>query len=88
MKDLFSNDPVFKGVKRDRLGRFATAEKSMYDKALRERGWMEFQVEKYRRMAESSNGAFIAQQKIIEKQRRIIADLRKELAELKDLQKC
>lgn len=63
MKDLFSNDPVFKGVKRDRLGRFATAEKSMYDKAIRERGWMEFQVEKYRRMAESSNGAFIAQQK-------------------------
>ena len=88
MTDLFSNDPVFKGAKRDRLGRFATAEKAKYDKVMRERSWMEFQVEKYRRMAESSTGAFIAQSRIIANQRRIIADLRKELAELKRKKKC
>ncbi|MBR1526866.1 MAG: hypothetical protein IJ640_09460 [Prevotella sp.] len=88
MKDLFSNDPVFKGAKRDRFGRFATAEKAMYDKVMRERSWMEFQVEKYRRMAESSTGAFITLSRVIEKQKRIIADLRKELAELKRKKKC
>ncbi len=87
MTDLFSNDPVFKQPKRDRLGRFATAEKALYDKVMRERSWMEFQVEKYRRVAESTTGAFIAQQRIIANQSRIIADLRKELAELKKLNK-
>ena len=33
MNGLFDNDPVFKGKKRDSKGRFATAERAMYDKA-------------------------------------------------------
>lgn len=83
MTDIFSNDPVFKGVKRDRLGRFATAEKAQYDKMMRERSWMEFQVEKYKRIAQANDGAFIALQRIVADQNRIIAGLRKELAKLK-----
>lgn len=86
MSDLFSNDPVFKQKKRDSRGRFATAEKALYDKAIKVRGYLEYQVEKYRRVAESSNGAFIALQRIIGNQKRIIASLRKELAETKKLQ--
>lgn len=83
MTDLFSNDPVFKGIKRDRLGRFATAEKAQYDKAMRERSFMEYQVEKYKRIAQANDGAFIALQRIVADQNRIIAGLRKELAKLK-----
>ncbi len=85
--DLFSKDPVFKQRKRDRLGRFATAEKAQYDKVMRERGWMELQIEKYKRIADVSNDAFIEQARTIENQRRVIADLRKELAELKKYKK-
>lgn len=73
MSGLFDQDPVFNGRKRDSKGRFATAERAMYDKALKENSWLRLQVEKYRRMAEASNGAFIAQQ-------RIIASLREKLA--------
>lgn len=85
---LFDNDPVFKGIKRDRKGRFATAEKAMYDKAISERYFLTFLVEKYKRIANASSRAFIGQQKIIANQSRIIADLRKELAKLKKLTKC
>lgn len=85
---LFDNDPVFKGKKRDSKGRFATAEKAMYDKATKENSWLRLQVEKYKRIADVSGGAFIAQQRIIVTQSRVIADLRKELAKLKKLTKC
>ena len=88
MTGLFDNDPVFKGIKRDRKGRFATAEKAMYDKAISERYFLTFLVEKYKRIANASSRAFIGQQKIIANQSRIIADLRKELAKLKKLTKC
>jgi len=88
MTDLFENDPVFKGIRRDRKGRFATAEKALYDKAIKQHCWLESQVEKYKRLAYASNGAFIAQQRIISKQQRTIADLRKELAETKSLKLC
>ena len=88
MMGLFDNDPVFKGIKRDRKGRFATAEKAMYDKAISERNFLTFLVEKYKRIANASSRAFIGQQKIIANQSRIIADLRKELAKLKKLTKC
>lgn len=87
MKDLFVNDPVFKGIKRDRRGRFATAEKSLYDKAIREHSWLLHQVEIYKRQAEAQNGAFTALQKVIAEQQRTIADLRQELAETKSLKK-
>lgn len=88
MIGLFDNDPVFKGKKRDSKGRFATAEKAMYDKTTKENGWLRLQVEKYKRIADASGGAFIAQQRIIVTQSRVIADLRKELAKLKKLTKC
>ena len=88
MMGLFDNDPVFKGIKRDRKGRFATAEKAMYDKAISERYFLTFLVEKYKRIANASSRAFIGQQKIIANQSRIIADLRKEFAKLKKLTKC
>ena len=88
MMGLFDNDPVFKGIKRDSKGRFATAEKAMYDKAISERYYLTFLAEKYKRIADASGGAFIAQQKIIANQSRIIADLRKELAKLKKITKC
>ena len=88
MMGLFDNDPVFKGIKRDRKGRFATAEKAMYDKAISERYFLTFLAEKYKRIANASSRAFIGQQKIIANQSRIIADLRKELAKLKKLTKC
>lgn len=88
MIGLFDNDPVFKGIKRDRKGRFATAEKAMYDKAISERYFLTFLVEKYKRIANASSRAFIGQQKTIANQSRIIADLRKELAKLKKLTKC
>lgn len=88
MIGLFDNDPVFTGRKRDSKGRFATAEKAMYDKATKENSWLRLQVEKYKRIADTSGGAFIAQQRIIVTQSRVIADLRKELAKLKKLTKC
>ncbi len=84
MMGLFDNDPIFKGIKRDRKGRFATAEKAMYDKAISERYYLAFLAEKYKRIANASSRTFIAQQKIIANQSRIIADLRKELAKLKN----
>lgn len=87
MTDLFIQDPVFKCKKRDSRGRFATAEKALYDKAVKENSYLKFQVEKYRRQAEASNGAFIALQHINANQSRTIADLRKELAKLKKRQK-
>ena len=83
MSGLFDQDPVFTQKKRDSKGRFATAERAMYDKALKENNWLRFQVEKYKRQAEAANGAFIAQQTSIYKQSRVIADLRKELAQTK-----
>lgn len=82
MKDLFANDPVFKGIKRDGKGRFATAEKSLYDKAIRERSWLLHQVEVYKRQANTQNGAFIAQQRTIAELQRTIANLREELAQV------
>jgi len=88
MMGLFDNDPVFKGKKRDSKGRFATAERAMYDKATKENSWLRLRVEKYKRIADVSGGAFIAQQRIIATQSRVIADLRKELAKLKKLTKC
>ena len=88
MIGLFDNDPVFTGRKRDSKGRFATAEKAMYDKAISERYYLTFLAEKYKRIANASSRAFIDQQKIIANQSRIIADLRKELAKLKKLTKC
>ena len=87
MIGLFDNDPVFKGKKRDSKGRFATAERAMYDKATKENSWLRLQVEKYKRIADVSGGAFIAQQRIIVTQSRVIADLLKELAKLKKLTK-
>ena len=47
-----------------------------------------FESRKYKRIADVSGGAFIAQQRIIATQSRVIADLRKELAKLKKLTKC
>lgn len=88
MTGLFDNEPVFTGRKRDSKGRFATAERAMYDKATKENSWLRLQVEKYKRIADVSGCAFIAQQRIIVTQSRIIADLRKELAKLKKLTKC
>ena len=88
MIGLFDNDPVFTGRKRDSRGRFATAERAMYDKAISERYYLTFLAEKYKRIANASSRTFIAQQKIIANQSRIIADLRKELAKLKKLTKC
>ena len=88
MTGLFDNDPVFKGTKRDRKGRFATAEKAMYDKAISERYFLTFMVEKYKRIANASSRTFIGQQRIILTQSRVIAGLLKELAKLKKLTKC
>lgn len=81
MSGLFDNDPVFKHRKRDSKGRFATAERAMYDKAIKENRYLKMQVEKYRRQAESANGAIIAQQ-------RVIANLREKLAQTKKSIKC
>ena len=53
MNTLFDNDPVFKQKHRDSKGKFATAEKAAYDKAIRENNYLRYQVEKYRRMAEA-----------------------------------
>lgn len=86
--NMFADDPVFKSTHRDSRGRFATAEKAMYDKAISERYYLTFLAEKYKRIANASSRAFIDQQKIIANQSRIIADLRKELAKLKKLTKC
>ena len=86
--NMFADDPVFKSTHRDSRGRFATAEKAMYDKAISERYFLTFLVEKYKRIANASSRAFIGQQKIIANQSWIIADLRKELAKLKKLTKC
>lgn len=86
--NMFADDPVFKSTHRDSRGRFATAEKAMYDKAISERYYLTFLAEKYKRIADASGGAFIAQQRIIVTQSRIIADLRKELAKLKKITKC
>lgn len=86
--NMFADDPVFKSTHRDSRGRFATAEKAMYDKAISERYYLTFLAEKYKRIANASSRTFIAQQKIIANQSRIIADLRKELAKLKKLTKC
>jgi hypothetical protein len=89
MTDLFANDPVFKRQQRDHKGRFATKEKSLYDKVIRERNYMEYQVEKYRRMADSCSKTVITQFRMIEDQKRIIANLRKALAETQqNTQKC
>lgn len=86
--NMFADDPVFKSTHRDSRGRFATAEKAMYDKAISERYYLTLLAEKYKRIANASSRAFIGQQKIIANQSRIIADLRKELAKLKKLTKC
>ena len=86
--NMFADDPVFKSTHRDSRGRFATAERAMYDKATNENSWLHLQVEKYKRIADVSGGAFIAQQRIIVTQSRVIADLLKELAKLKKLTKC
>ena len=83
MSGLFDTDPVFTQKQRDSKGRFATADRAMRDKAIKENNWLRFQVEKYKRLAESPTKAFIAQQRIIANQQRIIADLRKELAQTK-----
>lgn len=88
MMGLFDNDPVFKEQKRDSKGRFATAERAMYDKATKENNYLRYQVEKYKRLAETPTETFIAQQRIIVTQSRVIADLRKELAQTKKLIKC
>ncbi len=85
MNGLFDNDPVFTARKRDNKGRFATAERAMYDKASKENSYLRFEVEKYRRLAEAPTRAFIAQQRIIANQSRIIASLRKELAQTKKI---
>ena len=53
MNTLFDNDPVFKQKHRDSKGRFSTAEKAAYDKAIRENNYLRYQVEKYRIMAEA-----------------------------------
>lgn len=53
MNTLFDNDPVFNQRHRDSKGRFATAEKVAYDKAIKENNYLRYQVEKYRRMAEA-----------------------------------
>ena len=86
--NMFADDPVFKSTHRDSRGRFATAERAMYDKATKKNSWLRLQVEKYKRIADVSGGAFIAQQRIIVTQSRVIADLRKELAKLKKITKC
>ena len=85
MNGLFDQDPVFKHRRRDSKGRFATAERAMRDKALRENSYLRFQVEKYKRLGEKAHEAFAAQQHIIYKQSRVIADLREELAQTKQL---
>lgn len=56
----------------------------MYDKATKENSWLRLQVEKYKRIADVSDSVFIAQQRIIDTQLRVIADLRKELANFKN----
>lgn len=88
MSGLFDNDPVFSQKRRDSKGRFATADRAMRDKAVRENNYLRMQVEKYKRLAEAPTGTFIAQQRIIANQQRIIADLRKELALTKKSSKC
>lgn len=91
MIGLFDNDPVFKEQKRDSKGRFATAERAMYDKALKENNYLRYKAERYRRIAEVPTSTFIAQQRIIAEQSRVIADLRrnlKELAQTKNISKC
>ena len=82
MAGLFDKDPVLNRKRRDSRGRFATAERAMCDKATRENSWLRLQVEKYKRIADVSGGAFIAQQRIIDSQSRVIATLRKELAKV------
>ena len=47
-QDMFAKDPAFKF--RDSKGRFATAEKAMTDKALRDNNILRYNVEKYKRM--------------------------------------
>lgn len=84
MAGLFDKDPVLNRKRRDSRGRFATAERAMYDKATKENSWLRLQVEKYKRIADVSDSVFIAQQRIIDTQLRVIADLRKELANFKN----
>lgn len=84
MAGLFDKDPVLNRKRRDSRGRFATAERAMCDKATRENSWLRLQVEKYKRIADASDSVFIAQQRIIDTQLRVIADLRKELANFKN----
>lgn len=84
MAGLFDKDPVLNRKRRDNRGRFATAERAMYDKATKENSWLRLQVEKYKRIADVSDSVFIAQQRIIDTQLRVIADLRKELANFKN----
>jgi hypothetical protein len=86
MTGLFDKDPAFRDKKRDRKGRFATAERAMCDKATKENSWLRLQVEKYRRIAHAAGGAFVALQKTIDRQKREIADLREELARVKNHQ--
>lgn len=78
MKHLFDNDPVFRGIQRDSLGRFATREKAAYDKTKRENKYLRLQVEKYRRLSESADETIFALQRIIHQQNLTIQDLRNE----------
>lgn len=51
MKTLFDNDRQFRFT-RDKRGRFATAERALYEKTAKENAFLRQQVEKYRRQAE------------------------------------
>ena len=78
MKNLFDNDPVFRGVNRDSRGRFATREKALFDKTQRENKHLRQQVEMYRRLSEGAHETVFALQKIIHNQNLEIQALRNE----------
>ena len=78
MQDLFNNDPVFRGVHRDSRGRFATREKALFDKTIRENKYLQTQVEKYRRLADCARDTIYSLQKIIHNQNLTIQELRNE----------
>lgn len=73
---LFARDPTTRQPLRDSRGRFATKERSFYDKAMKENKYLRLQVQKYKRIAEVSDSSFIALQRICARQTKRIEELK------------
>lgn len=72
---LFARDPTFRLPLRDSRGRFATKERSLYDKAMEQNKYLRLQVQKYKRIAEVSDSSYIALQRICARQTKRIEEL-------------